>query len=87
MQIWAELGLVGALLAFAIFVLTIRSIRRQPHLVMSASLALTAGAAAVALVGHGAWQGWWAAALGAAVTWMLAARTTLLEKGHEPVRR
>ena len=32
-------------------------------------LALLGGVAAVSLVGHGAWQGWWAAAVGAAIVW------------------
>lgn len=86
-QIWTELGLVGVVLAFAVFMLAVRAMLRQPHLIMCASLALTAGATAVALVGHGAWQGWWAASLGAALALMLGARTTLLETGHEPVRR
>jgi O-antigen ligase len=78
-QIWTELGVVGAALALVIVLLVLRSIRHQPHLIMCASLALMAGAAAVALVGHGAWQGWWAASLGASITWMLAARRTWLE--------
>lgn len=78
-QIWAELGIVGAALALVILLLTLRIVSRQPHIVRAASLSLMAGAVAVALVGHGAWQGWWAASLGAAIVWMLAARTTRLE--------
>jgi hypothetical protein len=37
-------------------------------------LGLMAGVAAVSLVGHGAWQGWWPAAIGAAVVWFRFAR-------------
>lgn len=72
LQIWVELGFVGVALALAAMLLTLRAIAGEPHLTRSASFALIAGAATVALVGHGAWQGWWAASLAAAVTWMLA---------------
>jgi O-antigen ligase len=80
LQVWAELGAVGALLALAVAALVMRAIARQPHIIQSASLALAAGATAVALVGHGAWQGWWAASLGAAVIWMLSLREARPEK-------
>lgn len=73
LQIWVELGAVGAVLALAVIFLTLRAVARHPHSVRSASLALIAGAAPVSLVGHGAWQGWWAASLGAAMIWTLAA--------------
>jgi O-antigen ligase len=80
LQIWVELGAVGAVLALAVIFLTLRAVARHPHLVRSASLALIAGAAPVALVGHGAWQGWWAASLGAAMIWTLAAARFQTEK-------
>ncbi|WP_243367675.1 O-antigen ligase family protein [Microvirga solisilvae] len=73
LQIWVELGVVGAVLSLLIAFLTLRSLWNMPHLTRSASMALMAGAAPVALVGHGAWQGWWAASLGAAIIWMQAA--------------
>jgi O-antigen ligase len=79
LQIWTELGIVGAGLALAVVLLAIHAIRRQPHLIASTSLALLAAAGAVAFVGHGAWQGWWAASLGASVIWMLATRRIWLE--------
>lgn len=79
LQVWAELGAVGAFLALVVLLLLLRNLGRQPHMIRSLSLALFAGAAAVALVGHGAWQGWWAASLGAAVVWMLACKKTRLE--------
>ncbi len=80
LQIWVELGAVGAVLALAVIFLTLRAVARHPHLVRSASLAIIAGAAPVALVGHGAWQGWWAASLGAAMIWTLAAARFQTEK-------
>lgn len=73
-QIWAELGIVGVVLTLLIVLQILRSIARQQRIVASAALALMAGATAVALVGHGAWQGWWAASLGAAIVWLLALR-------------
>jgi O-antigen ligase len=79
LQVWTELGAVGAFLALVILLLLLRNLGRQPHMIRSLSLALFAGAAAVALVGHGAWQGWWAASLGAAVAWMIALKKTRLE--------
>ncbi|HEV2560028.1 MAG TPA: O-antigen ligase family protein [Microvirga sp.] len=69
MQIWAELGLVGVLLSAAVLVLILRSLAFLPPQVFAPALGLFAGAFAVSLVGHGAWQGWWAAALGAAIVW------------------
>jgi exopolysaccharide production protein ExoQ len=72
-QIWAELGVVGALLAAMVLFLTLRELSRLPRGSYAAALAFVAGAASVALVGHGAWQGWWAASLGAAVIWFRVA--------------
>ncbi|NBJ11566.1 O-antigen ligase family protein [Microvirga arsenatis] len=71
LQIWSELGAVGAVLALGIIFLILYHVARQPRAIGSVSLALIAGAAPVALVGHGAWQGWWAASLGAAIIWLL----------------
>jgi O-antigen ligase len=78
-QVWAELGIVGVVLTLMIILQALRAISRQQRLVASASLAFLAGATAVALVGHGAWQGWWAASLGAAIVWLLALHRTELE--------
>lgn len=73
LQIWAELGLVGVALALGVILLALAASMRTDRLTASLSLALIAGAAAIAYVGHGAWQGWWVASLGAAVIWMRAA--------------
>ncbi|MCG7392620.1 O-antigen ligase family protein [Microvirga sp. ACRRW] len=73
LQIWVELGAVGAVLFLGIAFLILRAMWHLPHLIRSASLALLAGVVPVSLVGHGAWQGWWAASLGAAIIWMQAA--------------
>jgi hypothetical protein len=36
-------------------------------------MALLAAVVAISLIGHGAWQGWWPAAIGAAIVWLRAA--------------
>ena len=79
-QIWTELGAVGAVLAALVLLLTIKALGRFPRGDLAPMLALMAGAAAVSLVGHGAWQGWWPAAIGAAIVWFGFARS--LAKGR-----
>ncbi len=74
LQIWVELGLIGAILAAAVGFLTLDAIARQPKVIRALSLGLMASAVIVAMIGHGAWQGWWASALGAAVVWLQAAK-------------
>lgn len=68
-QIWAELGVVGAMLALLVALLTLRALARLRPERLAPRLALFAAVFAVSLVGHGAWQGWWAAGIGAAVAW------------------
>lgn len=77
LQIWVELGLVGAILAAAVVVCALRGVLHLPTAKIAPRLALFAGAASAAMVGHGAWQGWWAAALGAGLVWLRCAETLL----------
>lgn len=70
LQVWAETGLAGALLAGTILVLVALSIRSMPPARAAAAAAIMAAAAAVMLVGHGLWQGWWSAVLGIAAIWI-----------------
>lgn len=63
LQVWAETGAVGAVLAALAFVLLAAS------LASPAAFAVLASAGAIMLVGHGAWQGWWIAVLGVAAIW------------------
>lgn len=70
LQVWAELGIVGAALAAAILLLMLREISDLPPSTRIAALALVAAASAIAFVEHGAWQPWWTAGLGAAVAWL-----------------
>jgi O-antigen ligase len=73
MQIWTELGAVGAALAVLIGLLTLRTMRAWPARTLAPALTLMVGVTAASLVGHGAWQGWWAAAVGAAIVWLRTA--------------
>jgi exopolysaccharide production protein ExoQ len=82
LQIWTELGLVGVVVSLALLGLLLRRLAALPRARFAVSLSLFAGASCVALVGHGAWQGWWAAVLGLAV--VLLARSVEAADG-EPV--
>lgn len=70
LQVWAELGLPGALLGALVLMLMLGRVAgmRQPD--RAAALGLVAGAAAIAFVEHNGWAAWWTAGLGAAITWM-----------------
>lgn len=79
LQIWSELGVAGAFLALAVLALVMRELAALPAAAFAPSLALVAAATVVSVVGHGLWQGWWAAVIGAAI---VCIRTL----GHEQVR-
>jgi O-antigen ligase len=69
LQLWAETGLVGAALAGAALVLLALGIAALPPAAGIAAAAVIGSAAAIMLVGHGIWQGWWSAVLGIAALW------------------
>jgi len=69
LQAWAETGAVGAGFMSAAGLLLLAGLRRLRPAEMAPRLALFAAAFSIAAVGHGAWQGWWIAALGAAILW------------------
>lgn len=69
-QVWTELGGIGAVLAVVVLLLMLRALARLPVEEIPPRAALVAAVAAVSLVGHGAWQGWWPAAIGAAIVWL-----------------
>ncbi len=75
LQVWAELGLVGAFLAALVLMLLLGRIASLPPADSMVALGLVACAAAIAFVEHNGWAGWWTAGLGAAITWARAART------------
>jgi len=70
LQVWAELGLPGALLGALVLMLMLGRIAAMPQPDRAAALGLVAGATAIAFVEHNGWAAWWTAGLGAAITWM-----------------
>ena len=73
LQVWVELGAVGAALTIVVVLLLVRRLASFSRALLAPSMALLAAITAISLVGHGAWQGWWPAAIGAAVVWLRAA--------------
>lgn len=84
LQIWAELGIVGAGLAAAVLILMLREISEWERRSLATALAIVAAAAAIAFVEHGAWQPWWTAGLGVAVVWLREAALTHQRTGQHP---
>jgi O-antigen ligase len=66
LQVWAETGAIGAGLLTLAGLMLLAWLRRLPAAELAPRLALFAAAFSIATVGHGAWQGWWIAGLGAA---------------------
>ena len=64
LQIWLELGAVGATLAAATLYFAVRSLRVLPASLLPYATITIIAAFAVACVSHGAWQAWWWALLG-----------------------
>lgn len=67
LQLWVELGAVGAALAATILVLVLGRVGAMGTGEAAVALAILAGGGADMMVGQGAWQGWWPAAIGAAL--------------------
>ena len=65
LQLWVELGALGALLAGALCVFWFGRVGAAAKSLQPYLLAWTAVVAAIALVSHGAWQAWWIAAIAA----------------------
>jgi len=59
LQVWVELGLMGAFLVTVAVGRMIRAAGRLDASVRPAAAAAIVGALAVAAVGYGAWQAWW----------------------------
>lgn len=72
LQAWVETGFVGVALLTAAGFLALWRLRHLPARELAPRLGVVVAALGVATVGHGAWQGWWIAALGAVVAWFLA---------------
>ncbi|WP_162820162.1 O-antigen ligase family protein [Microvirga calopogonii] len=76
LQVWVELGTVGALLLSALVLWVLRRLSGAPANIRRAGLMTLMTAGAIALVSHGAWQGWWIAAVSLAAA-LLTVRPVL----------
>jgi O-antigen ligase len=83
LQVWVEMGVIGASVAAVLILLTFRSIGRLRAPLQPFALACFAAAALVALVSHGAWQAWWWAAILACVA-SFAILDRELSRGEPP---
>lgn len=70
LQVWAELGLPGAILASLVLMLMLARLGGSAAPDRAVALGLVACAASIAFVEHNGWAAWWTAGLGAAITWM-----------------
>ena len=70
LQVWAELGLPGAVLAALTLMLMLARIARMDQPDRATALGLVACATAIAFVEHNGWAAWWTAGLGAAISWL-----------------
>ena len=68
LQIWLELGAVGAALTAAALYFGIRALRALPPPLLPYATTTVIAAFAIACVSHGAWQAWWWALLGLIAT-------------------
>jgi len=68
LQIWLELGAVGAALTAAALYFGIRALRNLPPPLLPHATTTVIAAFAIACVSHGAWQAWWWALLGLIAT-------------------
>lgn len=71
LQIWVELGIVGALIAGALIWRVFARIAAQPRDQQQMSLTFIATASTIALISHGAWLGWLIASYSAAFALIL----------------
>jgi O-antigen ligase len=81
LQIWAEVGLPGVLIAAALVVWLVVTIPKLAagRFEAAALLAMVATALTVAELSYGIWQGWWQTAL-----WLMAALTVAVLPAHRP---
>ncbi len=81
LQLWVELGAVGAGLVAVLFVALFRAIRRADPMLQPTVLTWIAVVCGIALVSHGAWQAWWVAAIAASTAGFLAVGRELRPAG------
>ncbi|WP_262269514.1 O-antigen ligase family protein [Microvirga yunnanensis] len=63
LQVWVELGAVGALWVSLLILWVMGCLAKAPDDIRRVGLMTLMSASAIALVSHGAWQGWWISAV------------------------
>jgi len=63
LQVWVELGAVGALFLTGLVLWVLECLSGAPAHIRRAGLVTLMTATSIGLVSHGAWQGWWIAAI------------------------
>jgi O-antigen ligase len=64
LQLWVEVGIPGVLIALLIWALVAVRLHRTSQYARPERMAFLLTVASIALVSHGAWQGWWITAIG-----------------------
>ncbi len=80
LQVWVELGLVGAVLFAAMAAMLFAGVGRMMPRLQPFALTCIAVVSGISLVSHGAWQAWWVAAIGAAIVSFMALDHALRQK-------
>jgi O-antigen ligase len=80
LQVWVELGAIGALFLSGLVLWVMKCLSGAPADIRRIGLVTLMTTSAIALVSHGAWQGWWIAAITLA-----AALLTLRPAPSQPV--
>lgn len=81
-QLWLEMGLVGAAIVCALLVFAFRAIQGLPAPMRPLALGFWAAVVAVAIVSHGAWQAWWLALVGIGIV-LFSARANALRSSRD----
>ncbi|MCC5977789.1 MAG: O-antigen ligase family protein [Salinarimonas sp.] len=84
LQVWLELGMVGAALAAAALYFGLRAMRVLPPALLPYAMTTVVAAFAIACVSHGAWQAWWWALLGLIAAAYAMAIATYLPEAIRP---
>jgi O-antigen ligase len=81
-QLWLEMGLVGAAIVCALVVFAFRAMQGFPAQMRPLALGFWAAVVAVAIISHGAWQAWWLALVGIGIV-LFSARAIELRSSRD----
>jgi O-antigen ligase len=84
LQAWVELGLPGALLLSGLIIAVLRRLATLPAASQRVGLTVVMAITAIALVSHGAWQGWWISAVILAAALLTLSARNSKDAGEDP---